>query len=128
MSQHENCPCGSEIIYDNCCLIIHRDFTTASSADQLMRARYSAFAKNNIEFIYNTFHPNTRRFQNKKDIEKWAKENKWMFLEIIKSTSGTVEFKAHYLDAQLNTQVHHEKSTFKQIQNSWYYVDGRILS
>lgn len=128
MSQHENCHCGSDKTYNNCCHIVHQDLKNASSAEQLMRARYTAFVKHNIDFIYNTFHTNTRGLQNKIEIETWAKECKWMFLEIIKSTTNTVEFKAHYLDSLMNPQVHHEKSTFKQFQNIWYYVDGIILS
>ena len=128
MFQHENCPCGSGKEYSACCEIIHNDIKNATSAEQLMRARYSAFVKHNINFIYNTFHTSTRRFQNKKDIENWAKENKWMQLEIIKSTANTVEFKAHYLDSEMNVYIHHEKSIFKQIQQTWYYTDGKILS
>lgn len=128
MSVQENCPCGSNKTYFDCCNRIHTNLKNATSAEELMRARYSAFVKLNIEFIYDSFHPTTRRFQNKKDIEIWAKENKWMQLEIIKSTESTVEFKAHYLGPDLEVNVHHEKSKFKLVQNCWYYYDGRILS
>jgi len=128
MSKHEICPCGSEKTYNDCCNIIHKDLQKASSAEELMRARYTGYVTHNIDFIYNTFHETTRKLQDKKEIEIWAKECKWMFLEIIKSTVNTVEFKAHYIDSLLNIQVHHEKSTFKKVQDSWYYLDGAILS
>lgn len=128
MSKHEICPCGSEKTYNDCCNIIHKDLPKASSAEELMRARYTGYVTQNIDFIYNTFHVTSRKFQDKKEIEIWAKECKWMFLEIIKSTVNTVEFKAHYIDSLMNTQVHHEKSTFKKVQDSWYYLDGVILS
>ncbi|MCA5005771.1 zinc chelation protein SecC [Sphingobacterium sp. WQ 366] len=128
MSQQENCPCGSSKSYIECCNSIHANPKNANSAEELMRSRYCAFVKLNIEFIYDTFHPNTRRFQSKKDIENWAKENKWMHLEVLKSTDTTVEFKAHYLDVNLDVKVHHEQSTFKRTQNCWFYLDGRILS
>lgn len=123
-----NCVCGNNEEYSNCCEIIHVDHKKAKTAEMLMRARYSAFVKQDINFLYNTFHPSTRRFQNKKEIEKWAVESKWMHLEIIKSSLSTVEFKAHYLDTNLEVQVHHEKSTFKEQQGLWYYVDGKILT
>lgn len=126
--KQENCPCGNPKDYTECCGRIHTDLRNANTAEELMRARYCAFVKHNIEFIYNTFHPSTRRFQNKKEIELWAKQSKWMQLEIICATTNTVEFKAHYLDATPEIQIHHEKSTFKQFQHCWYYVDGRILS
>ena len=127
MTSIEKCPCGSDKDFQSCCSRIHSDLKNALSAEELMRARYSAFVKQNIEFLYNTFHPSIRRFQNKRDIEIWAKQNKWMQLEIIKSTPFTVEFKAHYLDAQLQLEIHHEKSTFKQLNNCFYYVDGELV-
>ncbi|ERJ58091.1 hypothetical protein M472_04865 [Sphingobacterium paucimobilis HER1398] len=91
-----------------------------------MRARYSAFAVGNIDFLYDTFHPSTRRYQNKKDIKNWATENKWLKLEIMASTLQTVEFKAYFKDHNDNVQIHHEKSNFKELQGRWYYVDGRL--
>lgn len=123
-----SCPCGNNKTYTDCCQQIHLDQKKALSAEMLMRSRYSAFVKHNIDFLYHTFHPSTRRFQNKKEIEQWALENKWMQLEILNSTANTVEFKAHYLDENLETQVHHEKSNFKEMQGLWYYVDGKIMS
>lgn len=124
-----NCPCGNNKSYNACCEIVHQDHSKAFTAEELMRARYTAFVIQNIDFIYNTFHPTTRRFQDKGDIEIWAKESRWMQLVIIKSTSNTVEFKAYYLDTEtMEVNIHHEKSNFKQLQNVWYYVDGSILS
>lgn len=128
MSIPIKCPCDSEKEYEKCCALVHNNPKHASSAEMLMRARYSAFVLQKIDFIYNTFHPSTRRFQNKKDIANWAQESKWMQLEIIHATRNTVEFKAHYLDLSGNVQIHYEKSTFKEVQQVWYYVDGKILS
>lgn len=116
------CPCGNEQDFKSCCELIHRDISKAETAEKLMRARYAAFAVGNIDFLYDTFHSTTRRLQHKKEIESWAKQNKWMQLEILNSTHSSVEFKAHYLDQNLDAQVHHEKSKFKQIQHIWYYV------
>lgn len=128
MNQQQLCACGSNKFYKECCCLLHQDYKKAESAEQLMRARYAAYVVHDIDFIYSTFHPSTRRFQNKKDIESWAKESKWMQLEVIKATTNTVEFKAHYLDNNMNVQIHHEKSNFKQVQNIWFYVDGKTIS
>ncbi len=119
------CPCGSGNPYSACCQQIHLSHANATTAEALMRARYSAFVVQHIDFLYSTFHPSTRRFQNKQAIGQWARENKWMQLTILKSTPHTVEFEAHYLDPQMEVQVHHEKSTFKKQGDLWYYVDGR---
>jgi SEC-C motif-containing protein len=120
------CPCGNERDFSSCCEIIHQDLAKAETAEKLMRARYTAFVVGNIDFLYHTFHPTTRRFQTKKEIESWAKQNKWMQLEILNSTYSTVEFKAHYLDQHFDVQVHHEKSKFMQVQHMWYYVEGML--
>lgn len=119
-----NCPCGNDSTFAQCCELIHTEPKKAQTAEQLMRARYSAFVMKNITFLYDTFHPNTRRFQNKKEIEQWALENRWMKLEIVQVTKHKVEFKAYYLDPNLATKVHHEKSTFEMLHNTWFYVEG----
>ncbi len=120
------CPCGSDIEKDKCCVLIHNDISLACTAEQLMRARYTAYTMHHIDFIYESFHPTTRRFQDKIEIKYWAQENRWTGLEIINFTKNTVEFKAHYLDKESNPCVHHEKSTFKEFQKKWYYLDGII--
>jgi len=121
---NDACPCCSGSAFSECCQLIHLSPAKAQTAEALMRARYSAFATADIDFLYNTYHPTTRRFQNKNSIQQWAMENKWMQLVILKSTIHTVEFEAHYLDANMEVQVHHEKSTFKKQGELWYYVDG----
>ncbi len=89
-----------------------------------MRSRYCAYAMQNIDFIYQTTHPNFRKGLSRADILDWAKRNKWMGLEIIKTTLKTVEFKAHYLDERFEPQIHHEKSTFEEVGSKWYFVKG----
>ncbi|WP_133640559.1 YchJ family protein [Sphingobacterium paludis] len=123
-----NCNCGSARFYADCCLLVHQDRQAAITAEQLMRARYTAFTRSLIDFLYDSFHPDSRRYQNKKEIAAWAQENKWMHLEIIQASTTTVEFKAHYLDKQFEPAVHHEKSRFKKDRGIWYYLDGRLLS
>lgn len=122
-----NCPCGSNNEFGLCCESIHQNPALAQNAEQIMRARYSAFVVQNIDFLFNTFHPTNRRFQSKQEIKNWALENKWMQLEIIETSTQTVTFKAHYLDPDFETQIHYEKSNFRQLNNIWYYVDGKIL-
>lgn len=121
------CPCGTALEFDDCCAKVHLNLDHARSAEMLMRARYSAFVVHNIDFLYTTFHPSTRRFQSRGDIQSWANECKWMHLEIVSSSANKVEFKAHYMDLAMNVHVHHEKSNFEKIENNWYYVDGILI-
>ncbi len=128
LNMNMNCYCGSGNNYEDCCKIVHLDLKNAESAEQLMRARYSAFCLSLVDFLYNSFHPNSRRFQKKSEIEQWSKENKWEGLEIIKATENTVEFKAYFVDPFGGKQQHHEKSRFQKLQGTWYYLDGRIIA
>ena len=43
------CSCGSDIIYENCCKPIHEN--AVADPASLIRARYSAYATSNIDFV-----------------------------------------------------------------------------
>lgn len=46
----EPCPCGSTLAYSKCCYRLHksRDAFASASAEQVVRARYSAYAKREV--------------------------------------------------------------------------------
>ena len=122
-----NCNCGSSKSYQDCCGIYHEQPSLAKTAEALMRSRYCAYKLHNADYIYETTLPKERNRLNKIDILRWAKENKWMGLEIVSATKDTVEFKAHYLDLKFNPTVHHELSLFKKVNGQWYYVSGKFI-
>ena len=119
-----NCYCGNSIPFQDCCEPYIKGITNATTAEKLMRSRYSAFATDSADYLVNTTHISKRRFHNKKDILAWSQANKWLKLEVLASTETTVTFKAYYLDENLKAQVHYEHSTFKFENNRWFYVDG----
>jgi ATP-dependent helicase HrpB len=51
MKKTEKCPCGSGKTYGDCCGPIIAGTTNAPTAEALMRARYSAYAAHEIDFI-----------------------------------------------------------------------------
>lgn len=120
----KNCYCGTELTFENCCKPIIDGFKKATSAEQLMRSRYTAYCIEAADYLVQTTHPSTRKFHRKSDILEWSKSNTWLKLEIIASIQDTVEFKAYYLDQSLKTTIHHEKSTFVFEEGSWFYLDG----
>jgi len=69
----ESCPCGSTLPYSKCCHILHSDETAFSLAkpEAIVRARYSAYAKREVNFIIGSTHPLNKDFQT--DIEHWKK-------------------------------------------------------
>lgn len=99
-----------------------------------MRSRFSAYATAQIEYLLRSTHPSTRKFYDAESLENWAKSNKWQKLEIISKTEGeakdkhgTVEFKAYFLNAENEPQIHHEHSNFRKELGKWFFVDGRVL-
>lgn len=121
-----NCYCGNPIPFSDCCEPYIKGIKAAPTAETLMRSRYSAYAVHAIEYLLKTTHISQRKYHSKKGIEQWAVSNQWVKLEVLQATEKTVEFKAYFLDDQLQPQVHHEKSTFKQQNGHWFYVDGKF--
>ncbi len=130
-----HCPCGSTLSFKQCCFAIHDKSKLASSPEQLMRARYSAYATNSAQFIYNTYATTSRAAQSINDIQAWADNCKWVSLKVIKTTEGnellkqlpTVEFTARYLENNKLFEMH-EVSRFIKENEQWYYLDGEVGS
>lgn len=128
----QDCPCGSGKSYVECCEVFHKG-ENAPTAQKLMRARYSAFAKHNIKYIAQTHIPGTEDFD-ESEAQDWATSSTWKKLEVVKTSQGekehgegVVEFKAYYADKDGNDFCHHEISDFKKIDEKWFYVDGQIV-
>ena len=121
-----NCFCGNQKTFDNCCEIYINGIEKAPTAEALMRSRFTAFATQAIDYLIATTHSSTRKFHKKSDILEWSESNQWNKLEVIEATENTVTFKAFFLDSQLKAQIHYEKSTFKNENGSWFYVDGEF--
>lgn len=124
MEYIDKCPCGSGMSFQRCCEPYIMGVRLPETAEQLMRSRYSAYATHAIDYLIQTTHPSTRKLFSRKEIEKWAKSNKWLKLEIDKSTTTTVEFKAYFIEGLGLPQIHHERSNFKFENGRWYYVDA----
>lgn len=123
-----NCPCCSGKSNNDCCKPYHKKEKFPPTAEALMRSRFSAFAIPNGEYLWETTSPGKRKFHNRKSLQEWGEINEWTKLEIVDTPSmNKVEFKAFYTDEDGNPQLHHELSTFKTIQNRWYYVSGIFL-
>lgn len=123
------CPCGSSKSYDHCCQKAHNHPSSASTAQALMRSRYSAFALGMGDYLQTSHAKKTRPSAKEgKEIERWAKSVTWVKLEIHHCTNGsstdengTVEFTAFYLENGTLQSIH-ENSYFERRNQRWYYV------
>lgn len=118
------CYCKSGAEFTQCCDPYIKGILNAPTSEALMRSRYSAYVIHNAEYLWATTAPGERKYHSKEAILEWAKSNHWIRLEVLAATETTVEFKAYYLDSNLQAQVHHEKSNFIKEGNIWFYVDG----
>lgn len=131
MSEHA-CPCGLGV-YATCCQPLHLGTAQATTAAQLMRSRYSAFALQQIDYILQTTAIGQQSALDRAAIADWAQANQWLGLEVVQAqekldkTHAQVEFKAHYraLDAARTApaEVHHEVSHFVWHAERCYFLD-----
>ena len=123
----EQCPCGLGL-YAECCQPLHLGQRIALSAEQLMRSRYSAFAKQQIDYIVQTTALGQQQALDVPAIKAWSESNQWLGLEVVQAQEkldkahAQVEFKAHYHDGQ-QAQTHHEVSHFVKQAGHWYFLD-----
>ena len=124
------CPCGSGRLCVACCEPIITGINEATTAQELMRSRYTAFTLANVDYLMHSHYSKTRPAKERISIEKWAKSVTWMGLTILSTQAGEindalgyVEFKALYLENGKLQQIH-EKSLFQRECNKWVYVSG----
>jgi SEC-C motif-containing protein len=122
------CPCGSEKIYEQCCGVYIDQKQAPQTPEQLMRSRYTAYSKANIEYIKNTMKGKPLIDFKEIEAQTWAQTVTWIGLKVIQSyletpTKGFVEFSVSLMEGnQLKTI--HELSEFQLEENQWLYVDG----
>lgn len=125
-----HCPCGIEKSYEECCGPVIKGTRKASTAEALMRSRYSAFAKGELDHVEKTHLPSTRKDLDMNGVRSWATQSEWLGLEIRetekgleKDSTGKVEFKCKFIFNGAE-QTHHELSTFEKVDGEWFFVDG----
>lgn len=115
--------CQSGNAFGACCGPLLAGDRNASTAEQLMRSRFTAFALNDPDYLLKSWHPSTRPATLELDPAL-----RWFRLEIghtlqggIFDDQGVVAFRAHYRrDGQTGTQ--YEVSRFVRDDGRWCYL------
>jgi len=120
------CPCGLSASYEECCGRYHAG-DLAPTPEALMRSRYAAFVRHEIDYLVATHHPASRDQMDVDAASAWSSQSQWLGLEVVDSAvdgdRGTVEFIARYaVDGR--ELAHHERSRFARIDGAWFYEDG----
>ena len=128
-----SCPCGSGLDYAACCEPIITGKRPAETAEQLMRARYAAHVKAEIDFLFESTHPDHRQGYDHKGTRTWAENSEWHGLEIVETTDGgpkdevgEVEFIARFRDKD-GIHSHHERGRFMRVKKRWLFVEGSMV-
>ena len=139
----ENCPCGSDFGYGDCCQPYTSGERPAPTAEALMRSRYTAFCKGLGGYLVETHHPDARSGNDHAEVEDTISKTEWLNLTIVRAKNGgvdddagTVEFVAAYRRKVLNIMASggsatveqmHERSAFVRVDGRWFYRDGEQL-
>lgn len=125
------CPCGSGMLHQQCCQPLLQRTQLATTAEQLMRARYTAHVLEQVDFVHQTVHPEQRAKHELQTLQAWMDQTTWEGLTIVQTKAGGatdqegwVWFEAAY---RQNDQrgLHREYSYFKREDGQWYFVQGK---
>jgi SEC-C motif-containing protein len=130
----KTCPCGSGQEYKDCCQPVIKGKKAAETAEQLMRARYSAYVNTEMDFIFESTHPDHRKGYDHEGTKSWAETSEWLGLKILGTNNGTkddstgeVEFIASFKENGSSQREHHENGQFKKEKGKWYFTEGVMM-
>jgi SEC-C motif-containing protein len=119
-----SCPCGSGKPFGACCLPVLSGERIAATAEELMRARFSAHATHDFAFLHRTYRPTSSQpFVPASEVPT----TQWTRLEIQSHVQGRtpdisyVEFSAYGLEEGVE-HVLHEKAEFAREGGAWIYT------
>lgn len=125
------CSCGSNLEFNACCGPVLTGARKPATAEELLRARYTAFARGDIDFVVNSHHSRTRHEVKREDIEDWSKNSEWLALHVAQieggkaeDQQGTIIFCAQYVE-QGKRQDHWEQSFFEKENGEWRFLDAK---
>ncbi|MEC5341610.1 YchJ family protein [Brenneria populi] len=128
----EICPCNSGLPYSSCCQPYLGNTVAPPDPVALMRSRYTAYVKHDVDYLIATWHPAHQPEKWRDSIQESCLETRWQGLNILAAAPGAtpdegyVEFAARYTAATDEPQagLMRERSRFLRHHNRWYYMDG----
>jgi len=95
------CPCTSGKSFADCCEPYISGAQIPETAEAMMRARYTAHTRVDMDFVIATHHPDSADDINTEGTRQWAEQSDWLGMEVLRvekggtsDKSGKVEFVA----------------------------------
>lgn len=116
-------------MYRTCCGPLHCGDQRAETAEQLMRSRYSAFVKCELEYLLAT-HPDADvpEAERRQQLRRSFRATRWMGLRILSCTdggvgdlAGTVVFEARHREGVLRETSFFQRSGGSS-DGDWLYI------
>ena len=128
---NQTCPCGSGRSFAECCEPVINGTRESETAEELLRARYSAFVVGEIDFIVASTHSSTRKEIDLAFVRDWSETSTWHGLEILETKpvnddKTLVSFECRFTQKGAD-QTHREKSLFEREDGQWRFVTGDEL-
>ena len=124
------CYCGSSKFFTHCCQPFLNRQAKPSSAEQLMRSRFSAFCRQDFQYLIDTLHRSKHNDNELEQLQQNSHHTHWVKLSILNvqmgkhnDQKGVVEFNAIFVEGTQFYQLH-ERSCFIREQQQWYYTEG----
>jgi len=128
------CPCGSGDLLAECCQPFIDGEKAAPTAEVLMRSRYTAYARGEVDYLVRTHDPEKRVPALRENVAKWAASANFKRLEVHATEAGgesddrgMVEFTATWMEGGEERSLR-ERSTFIRRGGRWFYVKGTTPS
>ncbi len=123
----EPCPCGRPLQYADCCGLYHAG-AAAPDAESLMRSRYSAYVRRDVDYLLASWHPSTRPAELSLDDSATGRTH-WLGLTVqhafdTGADTAEVVFLARYRIGGGSAVRMTEHSRFLREAGRWYYLDA----
>lgn len=128
---NNNCACGSNLEYLDCCGRYIEGGAEAQEPLALMRSRYTAYVLSKVDYLERTMRDWACIDFDRQATLDFCDRVTWHGLKIIATNYnkgedfGEVEFEARYQkDGSSNVQVIYERSLFNKVSGKWFYTSS----
>lgn len=126
----ETCLCCSGKNFNECCEPYLSDAEIPTTPEALMRSRYTAFARANVEYVANTMKSPAADHFDLEDARVAAQQLHWDEFEIVNSSvnedKATVEYIAYFIANSMKHKLH-KLCELQLTDGKWYYINAQDM-